>query len=266
MKRGNLFWGFILVVTGGTLLAKSLGWLPPSLNIAGLIVPVALILVGAMVLTRNMNNGSEVSAQDLLFQLEGATRLDVEINHGAGVVRVNGATSPGVALAANRGIGLDHKVRRTPEALMIQIDAGPTFIPFLGPDSGEWLVSLSNEVPVALNIDAGAAKLDLDLTDIKLNLLKIDMGAAELKCALPANAGLSVVDVECGMASLVFNLPADVGAKVLLKQGASSVDLDPERFDKLNADPALYQTKNYNDVPNKVDLNLEGGANSIVIK
>jgi len=265
MKRGNLFWGLILLFIGAFLLGRSLEIIPKDIDLFGVLIPFALIIFGVLILLKGSSNRVN-PVQPLVIPLEDANRVDLEIDHGAGMIRVDGRAPSGVALAVNQGSGFDHKVTRTPGVVMINVDAGPTFIPFLGPESGEWVFSLTNQKPVTLNIEAGATRLDLDLTDTKLSLLKVSMGAAGFKCALPANAGSSVVDVECGMATLEFILPAEVGAKVLLKQGASATDLDLERFDLLSQNPALYQTKNYADALNRVDLNLEGGANSIVIK
>lgn len=264
MKRSNIFWGLILLFVGGFLLSQKMGFIPESISIFGLVFPFALILIGIMVIT-GMSNGS-TPKQDILVPLEGATRLDVELDHGAGLVRVNSDVQHGMALAMNRGNGMDHKIRRAGDALMVKVEAGPSFIPFLGPEGHEWILSLSKQVPVSLNVEAGATKVDLDLSDVKLSLLKVSMGAADLHCALPKNAGTSIVDVESGLVSVSFDLPAEVGAKVLMKQGATSTDLDMDRFEKINADPALYQTKNYASAANKVDINLEGGMNSIVIK
>lgn len=265
MKRGNLFWGLILLFIGAFLLGRSLKIIPQDLELFGVLVPFALILIGVMILLKDKTSQSN-PVQPLSIPLEDASRVDVDIDHGAGMIRIDGRAPSGVALAVNQGAGFDHKVTRTPGAVMINVDAGPTFIPFLGPESGEWVFSLTNEKPVSLNIEAGATRLDLNLTDTRLTLLKVSMGAAGFKCALPANAGTTVVDVECGMATIEFILPSEVGAKVLLKQGASTTDLDLERFELLSQNPALYQTKNYADAQNRVDLNLEGGANSIVIR
>jgi hypothetical protein len=70
--------------------------------------------------------------------------------------------------------------------------------------------------------------------------------------------------VESGAASLDFSVPQGVAARIRFKQGASSSTIDQARFPL--TDSGLYQSPDFDSATNKVEINLEGGANSVNVR
>ncbi len=261
MKRGNIFWGVILILLGVLFYLKAVKLID---DVFSWFWPVALILVGAWVLFGRYLPGFNSSTESFSIDLESATKLDLGIEHGAGSLIFSGGAPAGVAISGLKGAGLDVSNSRMNDSLGVEIHAGPSFLPFLGPENGEWRFNLSTEVPVAIKLDSGASHLVFDLTDVKLTYLGVETGASSLQVQLPANAGHSLVQVESGAASIDLTVPEGVGARIRFEQGASSISVDEKRFPKTGLSN-LYQSIDYDNAANKVEINLEGGANSVNI-
>lgn len=263
MKRGNMFWGFVLILVGVLFYLKTAGVIT---DVWGWFWPVGMIMLGVWVLVMRFNPGLfGLKHENFSVDLQGATRIDVDFDHGAGTVFFGGGAAPGVAISGLGGLGLEVSTSRDGDRLGIDLEAGPTFLPFLGPDGGEWRFALSQEVPVAIKIDAGASSMDLDLRDVKLTFLGINTGASSVRAKLPANAGQSLVDIESGAATIELQVPAGVGARIRFEQGASSINVDEKRFPRSLAGDHLYQSVDYDSCANKMEISLDGGANTVKI-
>lgn len=258
-----MFWGVILIVLGVLFFLQARGLIH---DVMGWFWPILLIMLGLWVLGGRYFMRFGGSASNFSIDLQGAAKVDIDFDHGAGAVAFSGGAPAGVAIAGVQAAGVEVKSHLSGESLGVDIDAGPTFIPFLGPDSGEWRFQLTQEVPVAIKVDAGASSMDFDMTDVRLTYLGVDTGASSLKVRLPANAGHTLVDVESGAASIEMFIPANVGARIRIEQGASSVNIDPQRFPLFSGAANLYQSPDYDSAANKVEINLEGGANSVKIQ
>lgn len=259
MRRGSIFWGIILVLLGGLFLLQAQGLIK---DVFGWFWPIVLILVGAwIVFARFIPRGSG-SGESFSINLDGASKVDLDFDHGAGTVVMTGGAPVGVALTGLQGATMDVNSHRDGDTLTVDLNAGPTFIPFLGPDGGEWRFQVTEEVPVHLKVDSGASTLDFDFTNVKLAFLGVDMGASSLKVKLPANAGHTLVDVESGAASVELFVPEGVAARIRTEQGVSSMDIDEKRF---LVSGSLRQSPDFDSAANKVEISLEGGANSVKI-
>jgi len=266
MKRSNFFWGLLLVLLGVLFLLKQFKIIQEPMD---LFFPIALMIAGLMVLFRRWANTSAVNnlgGDTFSIPLENASRVDVSIDHGGGEIRVDGNAAGGIALSGANGAGLEKNHQVGENGLGIELKAGPTFLPFMGPESGEWHFSITPSVPVSIEIEAGASSLDLDLSEMKLVFLRVQIGAASVKCQLPKAAGRSLVEFESGMTNIELIFPPDAAGRIRLEQGASSVDLDLQRFKLISSNPALYQSDGFDTAENKVEVNLEGGANNIKIR
>jgi hypothetical protein len=263
MKRGNIFWGVVLILLGGLFFLQAQGLIS---DVFGWFWPIALILLGIWVLGQRFVPGfmGGESGEQFLIDLQAASKVALSFDHGAGSVQFTGGAPLGAALCGTKATGMDFSSSLNGDTLAVDIDAGPSFIPFIGPSGGIWQFQLTQEVPISIKVDAGATSLDFDLTDVKLAFLGVNTGASSLKVKLPANAGSTLVDVESGAASLEFNVPQGVAARIRFKQGASSSSIDLARFPLTDA--GMYQSPEFETAANKVEINLEGGANSVNIR
>lgn len=259
MRRGSIFWGLVLVILGGLFLLQARGLIT---EVLGWFWPLLFILLGIWVLTERFLPRLAGEGEMFTLQLQNATRLDLDLDHGAGLVSLTGGAPAGVALTGTQAAGMDLKSHLAEGLLTVDLDAGPTFLPFLGPEGGEWRFQVTNEVPLKLKVDAGASRLDFDFTETQLVFLGIDTGASTVKVKLPARAGQTLVDIESGAATIDLLIPAGVAARIRVEQGASSVKIDESRFP---AQGQFYQSPDFENAANRVEISLEGGANSVSV-
>lgn len=261
MRNSNLFWGLILIAVGGLFALQAMGLID---NVTGFLWPLFLIAAGAWILLGAFLRPHAEFRESEAFSidLQGAQKVEFDFDHGAGQVQISGGAPSGVAVTGIKGMGMDMNSQLKGDALVVDVDAGPTFIPFLGPEGGMWQFKLTNEVPVSFDIDAGATSMSFDFSQVKLSRFKMDTGASSTSMILPAE-GQPYVEIESGAASIDITVPAGMAARVRVEGGASSLSIDPARFPQVSG--GLYQSPDYDSALNRADLRLEGGANSVSI-
>ena len=260
MKHNNVFWGAILILLGVLFYLKAANFI---VDVQGWFWPIALMMLGIWILIGFSFPRVKGSSETFKVDLGDAARMDLVVNHGAGVLTFSSGAEDGIALSGSQGLGLEIKSNRSGDSLGVDISAGPTFLPFLGPEGGSWDFKLSKAVPVAIKLSAGSAKMDLDMTDIRLTYLGVETGASSLKVKLPEAAGHTLVDFESGAASIELIIPEGVGGRIKLEQGASSIKIDEKRFPVLTSMANIYQSADFDTASNRVEIHLEGGANQV---
>ncbi len=148
--------------------------------------------------------------------------------------------------------------------LQVRLRTSPHFWAWYPGESLDWDIRLNGDVPLNLKIDSGASASTLDLTDLKVVDLDIDTGASSTEVTLPANAGNTRVDIDSGAASLNIRIPTGVAARIKVKSGIASINVDSARFPRI--DGGLYQSADYANAANRADITIDTGVGSVEIK
>jgi hypothetical protein len=259
MRLGRIFWGVVLIVLGGLFFLQNTGLIS---DVFGWFGPIFLILLGVWVLMRR-NLPRTASKDDFSIDLQGAAQVAFDLDHGAGSVQLSSGAPAGVAITGTQGEGIEVKSHLVGDRLDVDIDAGPGFIPFIGPDDGVWRFRLGQGVPTTLDVDAGATSLDFDLNDLNITSMKFDLGASTLKLKMPASVAFTHVEINSGAATLDLNIPQGVALRLRTTLGASSFDIDQSRFPLQSS--GFYQSADYESAANKAEINLDGGANTVKV-
>jgi hypothetical protein len=261
MNRGSLFWGFLLIAVGGLFFLQAIGLID---DVIGFLWPLFLFAAGGWILLGAFTRSrTEFSANESFsIDLQGAQKVNFDFDHGAGQVQVTGGAPTGVAVTGIKGVGMDVSSHLDGDVLSVDVDAGPTFVPFIGPEGGMWQFKLTNDVPVSLDVDAGATSMSFDLSSVKLNRFKMDTGASSTSLVLPRD-GQPYVEVESGAASVDITVPDGMAARIRVEGGASSMSIDQVRFPQVDGD--LYQSPDFESALNKAEIRLKGGANSVSV-
>ncbi len=267
MRSNRTFWSLLLILIGVLLLLSNLGLLP--VNVWPLIWPGILIVLGLWILIRRAFGPGSVEAESISVPLEGAQKARVVVSHGAGRVRVSGAAAPGQLLSGQFNGGAEVKVNRSAGMLDVDLRAdvgrGLDFaFPWVwGPGSAlDWTFSLSSEVPLSLELKTGASELNLDLTHLRLTELRLETGASSSDITLPERAGLTTVSVEGGATSVKLRVPEGVAARVRTDGGLAEFKVDTTRFPKTAGG---YESSNFDEAENKVEIRAEVGLSSVTI-
>ena len=208
--------------------------------------------------------------------------LDMNIDFGAGSLALGSdmsgfgsdlyyVRSSGIGVAADETRNENvSEVTLSPdgsEALRSEDDGGwevnlDLFDLFRGLGDIDWEVGISPDVIVKLDIDAGAADIDLDLRDVNLEVLDMDIGAADVDIVLPAHARHTDIRIDAGAADIDISVPDNVAALIESDSALISLDVDTSRFP---GSDSMYQSPDYDTAQNRVYINIDAGVSDISI-
>ncbi len=261
MRRGEIFWGSLLVVLGLLFFLKGAGYLAG--DVLSWFWPLFIIAIGAWILLGGfMMRANFERAEKFSIPLQGAQEASLSIDHGMGHIDLRAGAGGGDFLTGVAGAAMNRSSRLNGDKLEVRIEAGPSFVPFIGPEGGVWQYRLNPDVPTALTIQAGASRLDLDLTDLRVKYFSFDGGASNLNVTLPAHVENTLVDIEAGAASIDLCVPQGVAVRFRTKS-VGSLDIDESRFPR--REDRIYQSADYDSAPRRADVTIDGGATSIKI-
>ncbi len=266
MRRGNLFWGFVIILVGVIFFFSSLGILK-GINPWNFIWPVFLIVLGVWILFGNLlGRRFRGETQQVSIPLEAATSARVKIGHGAGRLALDSHAGPGELLAGSVVGGLRSKIDRRDGEVEVNLRPPDDAFPFMnwGWSRGlDWSLGLTREIPLSLEIGTGANEATLDLTDLRMTELHVHTGASSTKISLPANAGFTRVTCEGGVAGLELKVPSGVAARIRYRGGLSSITVDSSRFQRIGGE---YRSADYETAANKVDIDVQLGVGSVDVR
>ncbi len=263
MRSGSMFWGGLLILVGIVLVLSNLGLLG-NLDIWGLIWPLLLILLGAWFIWGTMNR-RPAENKHVEIPYENVQSAHLNIQHGAGRLNISAGTSLGNLVEGDFGGGLDLDTQRKGDHLDVRMRMPSQYFPiFWAPGfSLDWKFSLSKEIPLSLEIGAGANDARLDLKELNIHKLVVKSGVSSTSIHLPASAGHTQVRVESGVSSVNIYIPDGVAARIRSQGGLSSINVDRNRFPK---SAGIYQSMDYEQADNKVDIDVQMGVGSVFIK
>jgi hypothetical protein len=158
---------------------------------------------------------------------------------------------------------LDVKSESADDKLQVKLRTPSQFWEW-SPGSGlDWDLSLTNEVPLTLKINSGASASVFDLSDLLVTELKLETGASSTEITMPARAGNTIADIETGVSSIKMNIPDGVAARIRVKSGLASVQVNPTRFPRSDGD--VYQSPDYATASNRTNITIEAGVGSVEI-
>ena len=124
-----------------------------------------------------------------------------------------------------------------------------------GDDFNEINMMLNAQPVWNINLTMGAGEIDFDLVDYKTKNISLKGGAAAFKVKVGDLYNDINVNAETGLAEIVIEVPETSGCRIKASTGLSSKDF--KGFKKMKDDS--YETSNYNEAPNKINISLKGG-------
>jgi hypothetical protein len=267
MRRNQLFWGIVLLLGGGIMLANEMGIkLPNGSSLMDIFWPVALIFGGIWVLVGVFfRGGHNAEIENVSVELQDATSASLSVNHGAGELKIHSGANANEFAHGSFAGGLDHKSSRNGDRLEVQMRPAQSVMefPFFGVRTQlDWDVALNARIPTALTLNLGANKSMIDLLDMNITDLKLETGASDTRLILPAR-GRFRADLDLGAASLEVTIPEGLSARIRASLGAVDLKIDQSRFPR---NGSYYQSSDYDAAANAVDITIDAGAASIKVK
>jgi hypothetical protein len=252
------YWPVILIAVGINMM---LGRRLPL--IAGLLI---LLLLGGAVVAASVQTTTRSGGETSAFTepLNGLASADVRVAFGGGDLRIHslGAGADTFIQGQFEGLPADVVFERAGDTGRLRIESSDSGF-FSDFSDTVWDVALSRETLLDLDVDAGAANLDVDLRDLRVTRLDVSVGAANADIILPSGAGHADVVISGGAANISVVVPDGVAARISSDSGLSSVDVDRSRFPRSGDD---YVSPGYASATDRVYIRIRVGAASVEVR
>jgi hypothetical protein len=264
MRKFNLTWGIILLVFGSLLLLDNLNVFSfLGVSIWKILWPLGLIALGGWILWATQSAKTYGEEQEVAVPANDSEEYTVNVQYGAGELFIDGKfDTPDLVHCKSYG-GLLHKVKESGNVKHIQLRTPTNLGQFGLFIRRKWNLTLDGSLPCELTINTGACETRADLTDTMVHALRIETGASSTRIKLPENAGVTTVRGSGGAASLSLIIPPEVAAHIEVKGGIYSANIDQQRFPKHGH---YYESPNYEQAVNKVDIKYDMGLGSVDIR
>lgn len=122
-------------------------------------------------------------------------------------------------------------------------------------------VKMNNHALWNLEIDAGAANLDLNLKKHRVKNIEIDAGVSDINIDLGDLYHEINLDLETGVSNIKIKIPKNSGCKIITETVLSNNKFSG--FDRINKNE--YSTPDFNSAENKIFIRIEGALTDFKI-
>lgn len=263
--RRSWIWGLVLLVIGVLLLLENLGYLASlEISVWQIVWPLALVALGVWFLI-GARFHPQSETEELSLDLKNAIEAAVQLDYGAGELRVGGGAGTGQLLTGTFEGGVRHELVQRDHAIEARLSShNVAFWPWQFTSiQRRWRVQLNERIPLSLVVKTGASDCELDLTDLQVARLRIETGASSTRVKLPAHAGYTEVRGSSGVASLSLRVPENVAARIRAEGGLSSITIDRDRFPRRGD---AHASPDWETAEDKIDIRIDMGVGSIDIR
>jgi len=261
-RSGSIFWAVALIAAGGIFLLQNLGILRG--DVWGNLWPLFLILLGAMLLFGNFTRRGAMAATQSV-PLEDAREAFVRVDHGAGQLRVDAQSTPGVLVDSSADDEFRFTTRRDGDRLNVHLTQAQNGWFWMNPGNWgrgfRWSVNLNRDVPLWLAFKSGASESIINLRDLQVREVSLETGASKTELTLPAR-GRSSARISAGAAEVRVHVPEGVAARISTSTGMASVNIDQSRFPSRGG---VYESPDFENAENRAEIRIEGGVGNFIV-
>jgi hypothetical protein len=113
-----------------------------------------------------------------------------------------------------------------------------------------------------LDINVGAAELDMDVTPYKIEQIDIDGGASKIDLKLGSGCKYTHVNIDAGASGITIRVPYESACELHTNTVLSARDI--VGFNKISG--GLYQTPNFTDSINQIIIEIDAAVSSLEVK
>lgn len=286
--------GLAIIAVGVVLLLINLGVVGPSMWLGVIeLWPVAIIAIGvALLLPRDARTGRIVLAAvtlvalgvggwamserdqplrgrsaDVGVALGSAQRAEVDIDVGAGRLRLTDGADPGEVVSGTVGLGRGQRLVATGgergDLALVRVAAeGRWFRLGVNPTSVEpWALAVTDSVPLLLRVSTGVGEASLDLSNLALDEARVDVGVGRTAVRLPGE-GTVRVRIEGGIGESIVTIPEGIAARITINTGIGAATVD-EAFVR---DGDVYQSPGWESASDRLDIVVDTGVGAVRVR
>lgn len=262
VRFGNLWrlWPLLIIAAGVSMLAVR-GWLAVTLTVA--LMVASLGLIGA-VAVGNLGGSAEVTTTNVQVTAEAdVTAAEVTVRAGAGKLDIESADSVSLVEARldSNFTELERTERRDGDTqhVALELDGSPRW--WQGGTRNDLAVKLTENLPVSLEVDAGASDVDARLASVWLRSVDIDAGASNIELELGEVAELQEVSLRAGASAVIIRVPRASGVRVDINGGLT----DRNMADLIDRGGGRFETDGYDQSVRKINITADLGLARISI-
>ena len=123
-------------------------------------------------------------------------------------------------------------------------------------------VYIADYVPLELDLDIAAAKVDLDLTDNQLTKLSLNTGAAEIYIRLGSKSPEVNIDIDAGASDIHIEVPRDMALEI---DSDAAISDNNFRSAGLTKSSGKYRSDNFGAASCTTYIDLDTGVSDITV-
>lgn len=256
--RGEIAVPLVLIVVGGAFALRGLRIFPG----VGFF-PVLLIAIGIVLLVTSSRRSARTGTTSLRVPRDGAERLRLVINHGAGRLTIRGEEMADVVLEGDFAGGADHAVRRDDGRVKVELsNPSRPWSGTVGWGPWNWTVTVNPDIPIDLELNTGAGKTVADLRALHVGECVLKTGASETEIIAPTS-GRSSMRIDAGAASVTVRIPEGVGAEIRNRSALGGVEIDEFRFPRHGEH---HRSDGFDDAADRVSIEIGGGLANFTVR
>lgn len=257
------FWPLVLVLIGGALLLKGTRYSVILLGLGGAALAVLLVSLFSF----SWIDGEWGPAQDTHEQTftvpytEGIARASLIYEGGAGTFDVQGG-SEGLVDATTRSSFGEYlfSVDSSGEGREIRLTFSGLHHGWRFWRSGQEAdVTLRQGPAWDLDLSVGASRLDLDLSTLVVDRLKVGSGASRAQIKLGEKGKDTDVEIQAGASTIRVEVPESAGCEVRVEGALASKHFPG--FEKMGN--GEFRTENFDSAGRKISIAIHAGVSSI---
>lgn len=291
----RIFWGLLLILVGVFVLLDNLnvievqyqniwqlwpllivGWGVSLLNIKGTLWSIlsAVLMLGIIGLLawvaidggpfEQQQSRSDAQTQQVARESDAIKNVDVAVRAGAGKLKIDSQSNDTPVLAKLYSdfteLDVDSKVDGTTQRVDLTTSGSRMW--WSGSFRNDLDITLTRNLPLNLNVRAGAADVDADVSQVVLERFDLDVGASSSVVTLGNRVDELDVRLNAGASSVTFRVPKDSGVRVELDKGISSQNLDG----LTEVGEGRYETADYATAAKKISIRGDIGATSFELE
>ena len=124
-------------------------------------------------------------------------------------------------------------------------------------------IFIADYVPLDLDLNIGAAYVELDLYELIIDKLSLNTGAAKIELRLGCRSKDISIDIDSGASKVTITIPREMGLEIDSDAALSSTNFKKAGLEKYHG---KYRSDNYNSSDCKADISIDSGVSRIEIE
>lgn len=297
MKYKNIFWGIVLIAIGVMFILKNLdiinfNWfmlfqlwplilvfwgisLIPVKDYVKFILMLLSLSIGIWLVNYYKSDiffGWHINKDDKKNWTEQRmsetydstiTKATLRLDAVAGNYNINSATDKLIDFESKGNIG-DYKllVSNEDSTKVVKIGLESNVVNINSENKGNETNILLNANPLwNLKFEAGASDIDFDLSQFKVEKIKFDGGASNIKIKIGNKIPMVNLDVDAGASSIKIHIPKESGCELIGDNVLSSL-----HFENFTSKDGVYRTDNFEKASNKIYIKIDAAVSKMKIE